>query len=691
MPPIFLTEKTFPFHLRLAQLLSVCALLALAPKASQGQEGAATQASPLTGTNLPVGVSAYNALVFEPGKRVPFQGIFTHTEPVFSMDDQIASAKSLMGTNPYIAGVTIKLEWKRFHPEKDVVYWDKLEELIKTISDQGKIVNLGLIPGLQTPQWVYDEGAIKIGPIKFLNEEKPTPVAWDKTFMKIFSQELRDVAARYADDPRVSGIIVLGHNYKGEEMHAPDPAVFKDHGFSPDVVLENWKYWIDLYGELFPKKKLNLTVSQMYKGEGMALPQAVAKYFVEKYQGRAVLQTDQLNGREEARQESGEICREFSKLAPHCHEMVGSFMEQAERQGSPEMVVYTAVKYGNPLYFQLWRRDCLVPQYARNLSQAMERLGGMSPEEIKAVLVKEGLYVEKSTFEEGKLKPNVSFKSPADYTEYLQKMNPAGASQPATQPGAPRPLAQPFNSEKDLISLHYDHAPDRDDGHSAAADRTLLESMFGRKWIAEHALAVSGAYGLNERTFRPASDKVMDACFNDCGGWLAAHTERQAVVDQIFARWSATLNAGGDVWVKEGGQSDLTAAVVRRINETLPTIDTTQRIRVIQHSAKFNENNTTPESLAFTKAHTQYINIPNANEYLNQKPGDAGFIEAAKGHAVYGAAWQAAFAYLDPATRLDFSDTGELMYILGLGEIGIAEFGLRFLAVAQSVSSSAVR
>ena len=34
-----------------------------------------------------------------------------------------------------------------------------------------------------------------------------------------------------------------------------------------------------------------------------------------------------------------------------------------------------------------------------------------------------------------------------------------------------------FNSKTDLISLHYDHAPDKDDGQSAAADRTVLESV----------------------------------------------------------------------------------------------------------------------------------------------------------------------------------------------------------------------
>jgi len=38
------------------------------------------------------------------------------------------------------------------------------------------------------------------------------------------------------------------------------------------------------------------------------------------------------------------------------------------------------------------------------------------------------------------------------------------------------------------------------------------------------------------------------------------------------------------------------------------------------------------------------------------------------------------FAYYPPTVRLDFSDTGELLYILGMGEIGVDAFRERFLA-----------
>lgn len=236
-----------------------------------------------------------------------------------------------------------------------------------------------------------------------------------------------------------------------------------------------------------------------------------------------------------------------------------------------------------------------------------------------------------------------------------------------------------FNPEKDLISLHYDHAPDKDDGQSAAADRTVLESLYGKEWIRQHVVAVSGAYGENAAQFDSGSNAVMDKAWNDCGGWLPAHTDRETALTLLTARWISVILAGGDVWVKEGGQSDLTADAVREIRQRAPDINTLKRIHVVQHS-DWNEEQTTDSALEFTKQQTDYIRIRDANNYLNIKGGDRRFEQDAATHPVFGQIWQAAFEYYDPAERLDFSDTGELMRILGLGELNVEQFRLKFLA-----------
>jgi len=235
-----------------------------------------------------------------------------------------------------------------------------------------------------------------------------------------------------------------------------------------------------------------------------------------------------------------------------------------------------------------------------------------------------------------------------------------------------------FDPGKDLLALHYDHAPDRDDGHSAAADRTILESDFSCNFIDTRTVAVAGAYGENAGAYQPSSEAVMETVFNPCGGYLNADDDWQAAVTAATQRWIDTLVAGGDIWVKEGGQSDFTADVVAAIKAQHPSINTRARIHVVQHS-DWNEDETTDADLTYVQTETAYIRIKDANSYLARNGGDQAFEDAALAHPIFKDSWQAAFDYYDPDTRLDFSDTGELMHILALGEMGIDDFRQTYL------------
>jgi hypothetical protein len=246
------------------------------------------------------------------------------------------------------------------------------------------------------------------------------------------------------------------------------------------------------------------------------------------------------------------------------------------------------------------------------------------------------------------------------------------------------PSQAAFDPAKDVIALHYDHAPDLDDGQSAAADRTLLQSKFGARWLEPHLVIVSGTYGINAPTFVRKSDEVMNAVWDDW--WLSAHDRWKPSVERVAQRWVSTIERGGRVWVKEGGQSDFTTDVVTRIKEMRPAIDTRKSIVVVQHSS-WNEERSTPKKLAYSKANTTYLKIPDANAHDALPvgaPSAKTFVDAALANRTYGKYWRAAFAYyppLEPRTgHLDFSDTGELTHILGLGEVDVATFRSRYLS-----------
>ena len=333
-----------------------------------------------------------------------FLGIFTHTEPVKAPVEQLESLKQVLEGNPYISGISIKISWKYLNPAEGVIDTDILEEMITLAAERGKHIHLVILPGLQNaPDWIYGKGVAKAGPVGRWNKlvkDTDTPVVWDDTYVRLLTEFFEAIAGKYAKDNRVADVVVQGHNYIGEEMHAPDPAIFANYVFSEDVVRKSWKYWIDLFNKLYPEKNLILVVSQMYK-DYEHLCGEVADYFVKTVGNRAILQSDQLLGRHPQRGLSLDIISKYGDTVPNGHEMVGSFLEQPDRQGSPEQTICNFMKMGkHPMYLQLWRRDCDDPKYAKAVLDAWEKYKGMTSDEIKAQLQKENKFVEKSDWSE---------------------------------------------------------------------------------------------------------------------------------------------------------------------------------------------------------------------------------------------------------------------------------------------------
>ncbi len=233
-----------------------------------------------------------------------------------------------------------------------------------------------------------------------------------------------------------------------------------------------------------------------------------------------------------------------------------------------------------------------------------------------------------------------------------------------------------FDRGRDLVALHYDHAPDRDDAHAAVAGLMVSQSM------DLQVIVVGGAYGRwNADRYDAASEAVMDATWG--AAWLNAHTGRDAAFAASVERWLQTLNSGADVWVAEGGQSDLTASIVRQIQQALPGVDTNSRIHVVQHS-DWNEVHADQSDLGYVRSNTDYMriedgNFANATADLNQQSQT--FVDAVLA-SQYATAWRAAFTYLSPGSKLDFSDAVELLHIVGVGPDQVRtpdDFAARFI------------
>ena len=149
-----------------------------------------------------------------------------------------------------------------------------------------------------------------------------------------------------------------------------------------------------------------------------------------------------------------------------------------------------------------------------------------------------------------------------------------------------------YRSNVDLISLHYDHAPDRDDGHATVAAFMVANS------IGFDPHVVSGAYGEhNADRYQPPAEAVMQATWGN--NWVNAHSNWNRSVNATVDRWLQVLNSGGDIHVAEGGQADFTADVIRTIQQQ-SSVNTRQRINVIQHSA-WNERMANQGDLSYVR------------------------------------------------------------------------------------------
>jgi len=250
--------------------------------------------------------------------------------------------------------------------------------------------------------------------------------------------------------------------------------------------------------------------------------------------------------------------------------------------------------------------------------------------------------------------------------------NPPGPKPTAEEPPTPK---QPVPEQRtasnpngrigkvgpnDLVALHYDNCPDRDDGHALPAGKAVVE----RSGLS-NVIVVNGTCGDNNRnSYQPGSEAVVRAVWGN--QWQDYYNRAQASVRSATSRWAQVLANGGEVWVAEGGPADFTASVLQSLDSRYPSLNL-KKIHVIQHAAGSGFNEVWSARIGVVKRLADYRAIPNGNiggngsANFNQK---SNFFVGVARQSKYSSEWNAAFSYLDPNRRLDFSDTVELLYLI---------------------------
>lgn len=252
-----------------------------------------------------------------------------------------------------------------------------------------------------------------------------------------------------------------------------------------------------------------------------------------------------------------------------------------------------------------------------------------------------------------------------------------------------------FDPSTDLLISNFFSKPDVDDLHAIAALSTVLRSA---PFDKIEYVAVAGAYGTQGGEYIEAP-QLFKLAFGE--SWLDAHNQREATIAALATRVIQTLDSGGQVWVQDAGQSDVSSDTVKRVATQRPDLETKSNYHVIQHS-DWNESVTDPEKLQTLKQLADYRRIPDGNAQGNGSPGfvseDATLWVPILAHPDFGAVWTEAktiadarnpdAAYVNPSVAkggLDFSDTAEVAYILGFDQMPDVE---AFIAAFTDDTSS---
>ena len=237
-----------------------------------------------------------------------------------------------------------------------------------------------------------------------------------------------------------------------------------------------------------------------------------------------------------------------------------------------------------------------------------------------------------------------------------------------------------FDRDNDLLLVQYDCKTDVDDLHSIAAFASIIaDPPFSN--ISYHAVA--GAYGIQEGLYVPPND-LFEAAFGN--NWTDAHADIELAVEKVKEIVVTCLGNGGDIWIAEAGQSDFSALLIRSLQDGFQNPELRSRVHIVQHS-NWNEESTDPLSLEFVKHNTDYQKIPDGNESENGTPGfrspdHLDWINSIADPKLKQI-WQLASdlstkyngkegRYLNEAIDaggLDFSDTSEVCWILGINDL----------------------
>jgi PKD repeat protein len=201
---------------------------------------------------------ALDALDIAPAP-VATQSYYSGLSGVYALQTANAKIQPSVLSNPYVDGIAIRATWKFMEPTDGSYNWSYLDNNIAAAAAAGKKVSLSIQTGVDTPAWVYAEGAQSV-----LFRHQKIPVPWDSVYLTKWEQFITELGQRYGNNPAVDHVVLTGINETTQETLLPhtraDALIWQGAGYTRAKLEAAWQSMADTWSAAFANKQIVMDV-----------------------------------------------------------------------------------------------------------------------------------------------------------------------------------------------------------------------------------------------------------------------------------------------------------------------------------------------------------------------------------------------------------------------------------------------
>jgi hypothetical protein len=200
---------------------------------------------------------------------------------VFALGQQDVDLPSDIYANPNVDGVALRASWAAVEPSEGSFNFSELDGQVSAAGSAHKSVSLSVTAGIETPSWVYEDGAgafttvvdAKYSP-QFCSTSQ-IPIPWDPVFLAKWTAFIQALGTHYSGNAAISKVHITGVNFHTEETGLPaetggvvtgldgspcqtnnDVQEWQQLGYTGNLVKNAWMQMTQALSAAFPGAKI---------------------------------------------------------------------------------------------------------------------------------------------------------------------------------------------------------------------------------------------------------------------------------------------------------------------------------------------------------------------------------------------------------------------------------------------------